>query len=246
VSFLKRGDAAHKAVAQADAITEARKAAASQEGNDRFYMKNDTEKRITFLDGTLTPDNLLDTVIFNEHQVKRDGHWRNWYPCTEDIDGSEPCPICEQGDGYRPALVAVFTIIDHSAWKQGDGTVHQYEKKLYVCKREAFKLLQKLAIKRGGLTGCTFDVMRSGEKSFASGNHFDFIEKSTLPKIATKLGIEDDMEAIDYEEAIPYFSPEKLKELGFGASASTGPVQKSGNSQTRVAPKTEVNYETDI
>lgn len=244
MSFLKRGDAAHKAVAQADAITEARKAAALQGGNDRFYMKNDTEKRITFLDGTLTPDNLLDTVIFNEHQVKRDNHWRNWYPCTEDIDSSEPCPICEQGDGYRPALVAVFTIIDHSAWKSGDGTVHQYEKKLYVCKREAFKLLQKLAVKRDGLAGCTFDVMRSGEKSFASGNHFDFIEKETLSNIQATFDL-DDVGAIDYEEAIPYYSPEQLRGLGFSSASGSAPFA-SGNSQTKAAPPTAVNYDSDI
>lgn len=242
MSFLKRGDAARTAVAQADAQTEARKSASS--GTKRFWMKNDTETRITFLDGTLTPDNLLDTVIYNEHQVKKDGHWRNWFPCTEDVDNSEPCPICEQGDGYRPSLVAVFTVIDHSTWKDNKGNIHQYQKQLYVCKREAFKLLQKLAVKRGGLEGCTFDVMRSGERSLSAGNNFDFCEKETLVEIQAKYGLED-VAPIDYEEAIPYLSPSKLQDLGFGTAGTINPGT-GGNSKTHSAPKSSVNYDSDI
>lgn len=244
MSFLKRGSAAVEAVARADAQTEARKDAASQFKIKRFWMKNDTETRITFLDGTLTSDNLLDTVIYNEHQVNKDGHWRNWFPCTEDVDNSEPCPICEQGDGYRPSLVAVFTVIDHSVWKDNKGSTHQYQKQLYVCKREAFKLLQKLAVKRGGLEGCTFDVMRSGERSLSAGNNFDFCEKETLLEIKDKYSLED-VSPIDYDEAIPYLSPAKLQALGFGASGSATPGT-GNNSKTHKAPTNPVNYDSDI
>lgn len=238
MSFLKRGAAAHEALARAEAETEARKAASS--GVHRFYLRDDEEKRITFLDGGLTQDNLLDHVNFNEHQVQLNGSWLNWFPCTEDVDLTQPCPICEQGDGYRKSLVHAFTIIDHSEWKDKSGKIHKHEKKLYMCKRGGFKVLQNLATKRGGLTGVTFDVMRCGDNGWAAGNQFDFIEKNNIADIAAKYGLED-VAPYDYDEVFTYRPPEELIALGFGLGTST----PSAVANTKVDPPTKV-YDKDL
>lgn len=235
VSFLKKGQAAHEAVAQADAETEARKKSA---GIRRYWIPQDGEGQVTFLDGDLTKDGLLDAVAYYEHQVKLNGHFRNWFPCTAD---SEPCPICDGGD--NPSLVTAFTVIDHNKWKDKNGVVHQHERRLFVCKRDTFKMLQKIATKREGLAGATFDVARSGEKSSNVGNMFDFTEKQSPEAIAKKYGLElDDVQPYDYGEVIQYFPAAELKKLGFGLVGGIG----SEDVATQTAPAEEPDYDQSL
>lgn len=88
VTYLKRGKEMEAAAKQADAQTEAKKA--SSGGTRRFWMPDDSERRITFLDGDFAESGLLDVPAFWEHQLKTNGHWRNWFLCTKE---HEPCPL---------------------------------------------------------------------------------------------------------------------------------------------------------
>jgi hypothetical protein len=211
VSFLKKGKAAHEQVASADKETEKKKAAGMVR---RFWIPQEAETQITFLDGALDDDGLLETVTYWEHQLRLNGDWRNWYACTQD---QEPCPIC-QGSSDTPSLVAAFTVIDHTKWvSKQDNVEHQHEPRLFICKRETFKRLQKIATKRGGLTGITFDVSRTGDKSPSVGSDFDFVEKRTLSVIKKAYDLKAaDAKAYDYEKVIMYRDAEELKKLGFG------------------------------
>ena len=209
VVFLKRGKAAHEQVAQADQETEKKKAAASER---RFWIPKEAETQITFLDGNLDDDGLLETATYWEHQLRLNGDWRNWYACTQD---QEPCPIC-QGSSDTPALVAAFTVLDHTKWTGKDKVEHQHEPRLFICKRETFKRLQKLATKRGGLTGITFDVSRTGDKSPSVGSDFDFVEKRTLAAVKKAFGLKAEAaKPYDYEKVITYRDADELKKLGF-------------------------------
>lgn len=211
--FLQKGKAAHAAIEKEESAAAARRAQSDQPR--RFWIPDGKETQITFLDGALDDDGLLDAVTYWEHQLKINGNWRNWFACTQ-LD--EPCPICD-GTDSQPSLVSVFTIIDHTEWKDSNGKVHKDEKRLFVCKRETFRRLQKIAAKKGGLVGVTFDVSRNGDKSPGVGDTFDFVDKRTLKALAKELDLDKDaVTPYDYEEVIEYRSAKELRKLGFGSS----------------------------
>lgn len=227
-SWMKRGKAAQDAITRDEQAAEERKA--QRDKPFRFYLPEGAETSITFLDGELDDDGILDCPMFYEHQVKRNGDWKNWYVCTQD-DDSEPCPVCESGS--TPALVSVFTIIDHSVYTAKNKKVYRDNKKLFVCKRATYKILQKLASKRGGLKGCTFDVSRSSDDSANVGDIFDFTEKNTLEAIYETYNIaEEDQGVFDYEEVFPYLNQTQLRELGFGNSENVPGSADSGSTKS--------------
>lgn len=209
---LKRGDAARKALAAEEYKTEKAKAEA---GNRlfRFFIKDGEETSITFLDGELD-NGMLDGAYFFEHNVLMNGKWGNFFVCLQE---EEPCPVCETTKS-KSSYVCLLTVIDHSSYKAKDGKTYKDQVKLFAAKRETVQILQKIAVKRGGLTGCRFDVSRSGDKSASVGSMFDFVDKSSMATIRSKYG--KDVSQIDYEEYIGsiYHTAKELKKLGFGSS----------------------------
>lgn len=219
LSYLKRGTAAKTATEQADARTAAKKAAAG--GVRRFYMRLEDERQITFLDGDFAETGLLDVPCFWEHQVQMNGRWDNWFPCLKEF---EPCPVCED-TGKDAAFVYAFTVLNHTPWTDRDGNVHEHEKQLYVCKRDTFKRLSHLAQNRDGLAGCTFDVVRIGDKSANVGSDFDFIEKRKPKEIMKAYGLkEEDTKPFNYDEVFKEFTADDLRQLGFNAGGISGPI----------------------
>lgn len=211
-SFLNKGaDAAR--VFQED---EARAEAARENGAFRFFIPKkalNDDFRITFLDGDLTEDGRLDVPNMYEHGINHNGRFQQ-FVC---VNHEEPCPMCEAGD--KPSLVHLFTIIDHSEYTDKNGNVHKDERRLYAVKKTAMKSLMKLAEKRGGLTGSTFDVSRTGEKEPATGNMFDFQSKATKAELKKAYG--DNAEPFDYGEVIIYRTAAELTKLGLGANVGS-------------------------
>ena len=219
LSFLKRGK-----VAQEIAEQEEKKAEMRAKNNIfRFWLPKDATSSITFLDGNVA-DGILDIPFYHEHNVNMNGSWLNWFICTQD---EEPCPICEGGG--TASYVGIMTVIDHSEYKDKNGNIKKDTLKLFVAKRDTIKLLQKYAVKRGGLRGCTFDVSRTGDKSPGVGSAFDFTEKLTDAELKAKYGAKkpgevDRSQPVNYEEYLKglYQTASDLRKLGFGSSA--GPV----------------------
>lgn len=213
LSFLKKGKAAQETLAK-----EEHKSEMKQKGNVfRFWVPQDKEASITFLDGDLS-DGVLDIPFFYEHNINMNGKWGNFFVCTQD---EEPCPICE--GGATPSYVGIMTVIDHSEYvSKKDGATKKDNVKLMVVKRDTIKMLQKLAVKRGGLRGCRFDVSRTGDKSASVGNVFDFTEK--LNEQALVAAYKEKAKPLNYEELLMgmYLPAKDLRKLGFGSSA--GPI----------------------
>lgn len=217
VSYLKKGAKAKKEVSKAEAQAELQK----QDNQYRFWLKEDTEAKITFLDGGLLDDGTIDAVVYHEHNMQMAGRWGNHFVCIKEF---EPCPLCESAeeDGKgKAAFVAAFTIIDHRVYKDKDGKKHKDQLRLFVCKLDTYKLLQKIATKREGLAGCTFDVSRTGDKSPNVGNMFDFISKKSVSLVLKKYKVK----ILDYEQVIPYKDAEELTNLGFGEGSSKADAQ---------------------
>lgn len=228
-SFLMKGATAKQALAEAEAQAEA---AAQEKGKMwAFYMKPDETRSITFLDGDLDADGMLDINMVKEHQVKLNGSWHSFI-CTADIDETQPCPLCTAGEDAK--LIGLMTVIDHSKHviQKGNnaGQTITNQRKLFKAKRGTIGDLTKLAVKRGGLTGCTFDAMRGDDKSPSVGKQFDFtVKHPSLEAVAQAYGLKiEDVQPADYSQELVYRSPEELLELGVG-KALTGPGLGGGN-----------------
>jgi hypothetical protein len=219
MSFMKKGTAAKEAMAAEEAKAEL--ARADRDKLWRFMMKQGEDRKITFLDGELDADKMLDVNMYFEHTIQVNGRWEN-FVCTADVDPSQECPICARGDN-KHALVGALTIIDHTPYTIAKGAnagkVIENQKKLFVAKKGTLALLTKIAVKRGGLTGCTFDASRNGEMN-------------TLAQIMATYGLDEEgVTHANYEHEITYRTPEELIALGVG-KAPSGPGYGNGKVNT--------------
>ena len=228
-SWMRTGKDAKQALNQEEAKAEERKAEAGKMW--RFFVTPGKDAQITFLDGKLDEDGMLDIPVWYEHNIRLNGE-RETYACTAGKDQSQPCPLCEMGD--KPAFVGVMTVIDHTPHTilngPNKGKVIQNTRKLFVAKRLTIKLLTKYAIKRGGLAGCTFDVSRPDEKNAAVGESFDFVQKfEKLSEIAAKWSLKlEDVQPANYEEEFTFRTPEQLIALGVHKAQLNTKGYKSG------------------
>ena len=226
--WMKKGQAARAALAEEEAHAE--KAKAERDKLWRFWMPEGEDRKVSFLDGDLDNEGMLDIPMFHEHFVKVNGKFEH-YVCTMEQEGF--CPICNKGES-KPALVGLMTVIDHTPYTvksgQNAGKTYKNRKKLFVAKKQTVRILSKLAVKRGGLTGVTFDISRSGEMSAGVGNQFDFDEKQSLQDVASKYALDPvTVKPADYEYEITYRSAKELAELGLGSGPS-GPGYEASNS----------------
>lgn len=223
--FLKTGAESAKMAQRAAAEAEQRR---SEQGKMfRFWMKEKEEARITFVDGELNAEGFLTPPRYYEHNLFLNGTWNNFFVCPEKTnpEANDKCPICESGD--RPSLVALFTVIDHRQIPstKDKNKIWKDQQKLLVAKPQTFELLNKHALKRGGLAGVTFDASRVGDKSASVGSMFDFVEKHSVeelqkqyqvekldPKTNTKVKVSNFVPA-DYESEIVFRSGEALRKL---------------------------------
>jgi hypothetical protein len=215
LGFLKKGKAAQAALASEEAKADMQ--AASQGKLWRFWMPEDEERQVTFLDGGLDEEGMLDINMFYEHSLKVNGRWEQ-FVCTAESEGH--CPICDKGDS-KPYLAGVFTVIDHSQHKiksgANAGKIISNSKKLYVAKKQTIKLLTKQALKRGGLAGCTFDITRGDDKTASVGSQFEFVSKMSPQELMAKYGVDEaTVTPADYEKEITYRAAAELIELGIG------------------------------
>lgn len=224
--FMKTGAESAKMAQQAAQEAEQRK---EQIGKLwRFFLKDKEDARITFVDGDLNAEGFLCPPRWYEHNLYLNGNWNNFFVCPEKTnpEAHDTCPIDVSGD--RPALVAAFTIIDHRTYTGKNNVVYKDTRRLLVAKPQTFELLNKLAVKLGGLAGQTFDVSRVGDKSASVGSLFIPIEKKPIeelktlytrevtdPKTNVKSKVTNFVPA-DYEAEITYRTGDELRKLGLG------------------------------
>lgn len=230
ISWMKKGEASAQLAKQQEA--EAEKAKSEQGKMFRFWLKDKESAQITFVDGALSADGFLLPPRFWEHNLNLNGTWNNYYVCPDKSDpqGGHKCPICEGGD--KPSLISLFTIIDHRTFPGKNDKKYVNTRKLLAVKPITFELLNKAALKRGGLAGCTFEVSRIGDKAASVGSVFDFEKKEEdLDVLRQKytITVKDDkgnevvktnFEPADYEQEIVYRTEEELRNLGFGKPPS--------------------------
>lgn len=259
ISWLKQGEESAKILEQEKAAQAKRQA--EQGKTFRFWMKPGDEASIWFVDGVMSPKGYLTPPRYYEHTVMFNNSWDNIVCPQQTMPNSkESCPICEGKD--KAALVSLFTVIDTRPYTTKNGVVIAYTRKLFVAKPTTFDLLNKLAVKRGGLIGCRFDVSRSGPKSPNVGDVFDFQEKNpdqdalramftSTFKVKDKQSGQDvqktvcSWEPLEYDKEIIFRTGDELRKMGFGAPQSSMGGGFSGGDTTSDAGATE-DYEKHL
>lgn len=241
--WLKTGVEARAAMDEADAAAE--KAKEESGRLFRFFIPEDDEATITFLDGDLDDDGRLMIPMLYEHRVLHAGKWTTFL-CIAD---AEPCPLCENGD--RPALVGVMTVINHSPYtiKNGPNAGKQIanRKQLYVATRSTIKKLQKIASKKGTLRMHSYEVSRSEDKSPRVGDMFMHVhEWGSVEELKDYLigkgddndnpfpvkadEVDDLVEPADYAYELIYRDGEELAKMGLTTSSPIGHGSQGGAS----------------
>lgn len=127
--------------------------------------------------------NLTEQYVFlSEHQLKQNGHWRNWYTCLKDISEDGACAACDSGANY--SYICAFTIIDHTKFTTKKGTKVVASKRLLVLKSTARnKVLKQKERRDGDLTGCKFEVTRYTKKEASSGEDWEFLQRVDIAEL---------------------------------------------------------------
>lgn len=256
LTWMKKGAESANLAKQDELAYEQRKA--EQGKMFRFWIKEGEDARITFVDGELSEAGHLLPPRYYEHNLFLNGSWGNTYVCPEKTnpESGESCPICAGGD--RPSLVTLFTVIDHREFKGKNDVAYRDTPKLLVAKTQSFELLNKIAQKRGGLAGCSFDVSRMGDKAASIGSMFDFVEKHDVEalkkeftrKVKDDKGketgkVETTFVPANYETEIVYRTADELKALGFG-KAGVGGAPKAGAQQSGAQAGGNTDYSSQL
>lgn len=144
-------------------------------GPRRYWMPADTEKRVIFLDDNPT--------TYWEHNFKHNGSWKNWEPCKNRNRMADDCAVCDRYPDRKPSFIGMLTVINMTAWESKGGREYCFGRELFVSKLGGkdkpgmLKKLERLKKQHGGLTGCIFDIYRSGGKAESVGDEFTLVEK---------------------------------------------------------------------
>lgn len=226
--------------------------AAADNSPRTFYMPANVTKRIIFLDAA--PFTFWQHSLYDITKSGKDKEI-----CLKKNRIAQECPICDKE--MWASMIGYFTVVDMGdvkrgpngvtleGWTSDKGVVYQFGKKLLGAKRGGkdkpgvLKKIARLAEKHGDLTGCVFDVYRSGGKTETCGDEWDFVEKIEPGKIADYLkanGATDenvtDLTPFNYTEVFEPKTVDELKAIvnggstggswegssGFGASPSAG------------------------
>jgi len=216
VTYLFTGAAAKKRLEAA----EAQSLANSGAWRFRISQKNlGQDFQICFLDGDLDESGSLSHGgTCSEHTIQHANRWKN-FVCTESVgdDAAEPCPMCASGDAA--SMVTFLSVMDMNEYEKKDGTKSAPARKLLAFKQGTLKLLDKMARKRGGLRGCVFDVSRTGNKSAAVGDVYDFVQKLSPDEMAQMF--KDQAKPLVYTDEIKYHTAAELAAMGIGTVVQT-------------------------
>ncbi|AUR96012.1 hypothetical protein NVP1215B_094 [Vibrio phage 1.215.B._10N.222.54.F7] len=238
-SFLKRGNDAREALLSQE--KEIEKVQEIRGSFRNFFLRAGSQATITFLDGGLDKDGLLDMPLMYLHSVYHAGMGNNGerinLVCTQDTEGD--CPICAYD---KAQLVGCLTVIEHTKYQSADGEVVN-PRRLFLPKRQTMRELQEAATELDGLRGYQFKVRRHGKKSPIVGDELELVAERIPEETLTKVfDACSSSKAIDYETELNYFSNEDLHRLGIVEGVSKGAnMDRFPNQQSNAAPSAAGN-----
>ena len=190
----------------------------------RFWMKNGTDREITFVDPATINFNgqqIPTPIQYMEYNLNMNGHWRNWF--TRPTDDSQDF-LKELG--HRASKVAALTVIDHSEWTDRKGNAHKDEVVMYVVKRSStvWKQIERFYSTHGSLQGQRFRISRMGDKSPGTGSLLEHIGQSEVynPEIHKPYDYFEVLKPKTRDELIKITSPDQDDFSGQSQQAAWG------------------------
>ena len=188
----------------------------------RFYLPPQKDSKVIFLDD--------DPPIIEEHQLKINGRWTNWFTCRKML--GERCIICDEL-GDSPYTIGFYTILDLSEYQNKKGETVKNTIKIFAPKFKALQMIKRASQKRGGLTHWVCDIYRSAPDAFNVGDVFEWEEKTDADAIKQ---LNPDAEVANYAEILAPKTNEELKKI---LNMST---ENSMGSGTDEMDEEEVNF----
>ncbi|QKE60721.1 hypothetical protein vBVhaSVHB1_34 [Vibrio phage vB_VhaS-VHB1] len=219
--FLMRGDEAKRAILEQQ--KEKEKAQEIRGKFRNFRLQAGRQSTITFLDGALDKDGLLDIPMMYLHSVYHANLGANGERinviCTQDTEGN--CPICAYD---KASLVGVLTVVEHIKYESGDEVVIN-PRRLFLPKAQTLRDLQEAATALDGLRGFQFKVRRTGKKTPLVGDEFELVNETRIPdgklkEVLEKVGSSAD--PIDYDTELSFFTNDELNSLGIVDGVAKG------------------------
>jgi hypothetical protein len=102
----------------------------------------------------------------------------------------DDCAVCDRYPDRKPSFIGMLSVINMTPWESKQGREFCYGRELFVAKLGGkdkpgvLKKLERLKKQHGGLTGCVFDIYRSGGKTESVGDEFTLVEKIEPKDIA--------------------------------------------------------------
>lgn len=200
----------------------------------RFWLPVGESATLTFLDSA--------GFYFYEHQVKKDGHWRNWYTCVRDFEPE--CPLCDAG--HQSSYVTAYTVIDHREYvSQKDGKRYGNIKKLFVAKRNVNK---KLVRRRdedldGDLTFAVLKFTRDTRDDPSTGSDIVVRKKLTREEVLrfkpAEMSEAEWLAPINYIEVFKPLTVDQLRRISRGAAPAGTEEHKFERAAGRVIESAE-------
>lgn len=174
----------------------------------RFWLPADDkeEREIVFLTD--------DPPIIEEHNLRIDGDWRNWFTCPKNADPDAECPLCEAGN--NPYTVGFYVILDRTGYvaTKGENRGKRVGKdQVYIlpAKFGSLKEFKRFSTKFGGLEGRSFDVQRTDSGKASIGDSWIYMGKNYSPdELEEIIGKSLDEVVPDWEE---YLAIKPMDEL---------------------------------
>lgn len=245
-SWIKKGDAALGAIAQAEKEAAERK----EKGYApfRFWLKKGEECPVIILDHAFVADETGEGgALIREHNLKdSQGKWGNFESCCADF---APCPLCDKAgtDGFGPStLVVMLSVLVLREWtNKKTGEKHAYTRMLLPIKmgmKEKFLELQKHAFREQGTMRGLYLVLKRGmdDQSISTGEPimldngklYDLVSEEELvedyghPELRNRekkviKAANADLEPYVYEDLFPEPDPDDLAKR-FGGRALAG------------------------
>lgn len=167
---------------------------------NRFWLRPEQETRIIFLDD--------DPIVLEEHQMKLNGDWRNWFTCLKMLN--QHCVLCDEIKD-TPSTVGFYTILDLTEYTNKKGEKVKSSVKLFTPKFKALQLIKRQSQKRGGLELCMFDVYRSSADAFNVGDSFEYIDEEITWEDVKALN--PDAKVFDYAEILAPKTNEEIRKI---------------------------------
>lgn len=173
-------------------------------GPMRFWLKPGNSAKLTFLD--------TEGFYFNEHNLKLEGRWGNFFTCLRDFS---ECPLCDSGD--RSGYVCAYTVIDHSEYETKSGKKIKNQKKLLVVRPAVMnKLARRRETLEGNLKHGLFLFSRDGQQECSTGEDIEFLKRLSpedIVRFKPKDGKTSDEEWLAPFDYMKLFAPKSVDEL---------------------------------